>query len=1126
MKRLLALSAKTVVWALVLLVSLCLLADAICEIHGVPGWAANTVCALLAERGISLQTDSIRAGVVRGVALDHARLRLSWQGMPLTITCREIRARPSVRDLLLGRVEAQTVTFDDASAALAFGPLPPPGSARPALRIERCSGEAHRRRDGVVDLTVEGLAEKIAVHLDAELRGLAGVSVADRGTAGSRPPATASGPASATAAAHLQRLSDLLHTCRLAERDAFLSGRLTLDLARPRDVAFDGEVGVSELLLGELLISRLKSSVHYRAPEIRLETLTLILGEGQKIAADIAIDLAAATVRGKLQGQVLPETLRRLRRGEGLAWLERVQSTVPLDATVELQPSPWPPSRWRFTAAVTSRRLELPGLTINRLDAAAAWDGEALTVSHWHARLDSAGVELAEGRLVWHRADATLEGELSGRCQLGDRIRQVGNPALATALRRIEFAAPVTVQASLARSPLDWRRLRAQATLATDTVRVHGRVLAPVTAAAELRDAMLSLDALTVGLPDGPADTLVLAATVPLAAALDSGSWEIRTQVCCKAIMDPPAGPAAADRPAPAWREAVALSGGVLYTPESGALDVTAEGTAYPGRWYATFVPRLGLPDSGILRDIRCAPEAPARVLLTAARPDQRQPFRLQATVAAEGTRYADLVFREIQGDIELTPTCLSFANIAATTTTGAALGLDLRIDFEPLAVTIRNGRVIGNPEVVSTFIEDRDAKAIYRRVWEGFRWNADRPAAIDLRELAYRETPGGRTWRLTMDASLQAEQATYRDLPVKRLDATVCLDLPERVEVRSARLESDTALDEGEITILTGADPKCTFEVRHVRGGQDPARVLRLLNPDWGSALGPLAFSPDSAVDCRGSFYLSREPLLQVSGTLRAPYADFRGLRVEAPDVQWRLSQSEVHWNLMSGRLFGGPVAMTGVYDVDTGQGDLAFRGEGMGLKALAEHFGMASADGSGAGLVEAHCNLQVLRGWAGRDLQVYGDGFFGIREADLWRVPLFDPLGRLLDVSFLNRLTGGKASGLGRLTRLDADLGFTGDRVAIRSMSTDGTILSLRGRGEYCWETDRIGLSVTGQTLDSAGIVGWIFKPLSWAFFNAELSGTAKDHKWRLSTAFSKALPGGSGGGDDVVPMLPPEP
>ena len=77
-----------------------------------PGWAANTVCALLAERGISLQTDSIRAGVVRGVALDHARLRLSWQGMPLTITCREIRARPALRDLLLGRVEAQTVTFD------------------------------------------------------------------------------------------------------------------------------------------------------------------------------------------------------------------------------------------------------------------------------------------------------------------------------------------------------------------------------------------------------------------------------------------------------------------------------------------------------------------------------------------------------------------------------------------------------------------------------------------------------------------------------------------------------------------------------------------------------------------------------------------------------------------------------------------------------------------------------------------------------------------------------------------------------------------------------------------------------------------------------------------------------
>ena len=67
---------------------------------------------------------------------------------------------------------------------------------------------------------------------------------------------------------------------------------------------------------------------------------------------------------------------------------------------------------------------------------------------------------------------------------------------------------------------------------------------------------------------------------------------------------------------------------------------------------------------------------------------------------------------------------------------------------------------------------------------------------------------------------------------------------------------------------------------------------------------------------------------------------------------------------------------------------------------------------------------------------------------------------------------------------------------------------------------------LAVSGETLDRAGLVGWIFKPLSWAFFNAELTGTSKDNKWRLSTVLSKVLPGSSGGnsGDALEPL--PEP
>jgi hypothetical protein len=572
------------------------------------------------------------------------------------------------------------------------------------------------------------------------------------------------------------------------------------------------------------------------------------------------------------------------------------------------------------------------------------------------------------------------------------------------------------------------------------------------------------------------------------------------------------------------WENAVDLAGVLLLTPQTGAVDLRAEGTAFPDLFCASWLPRLGLPESDIVRGIHCAAGSPAHLVLSASRPDRRQPPRLQAAVSAQDVRYLDLEFRTVQGNLELSPKTLSFSDLRGTTVAGEELSVGhLQIDFEPLAVIIRKGRVVGNPNLGATFIDAPQAKRIYRAVWEDFRWPADHPAVIDLRELAYRQSPGGHAWELTLDATLQALQASYRDLPVTRLDANVLLALPGSVTVRDARVQTESATVEGEVTILVGDNPKCSFELRQQQGGQDPRRVLHALNPEWDGMLAPLTFSPQSALDCRGSFYLSREPRLQVSGSLRTPYLEFHGLRVADPDLRWRLSEAALHWDIRSGKLFGGNLALTGAYDVDTGAGTVALRGEAMEFKQIATRIGLKDPEAA-PGLVSAHSRLQILRGWAGRDLQVYGDANLTLAQADIWRVPIFDPLGRLLDVSFLSRITGGKAVGLGRITRLDADLGFTGDRVAIRSLRTDGTILSLRGRGEYCWETDRIYLAVTGQTLDNAGIVGWIFRPLSWAFFNAELTGTSKDSKWRLSNAFSKAIPGNSatGSADDSPSLL----
>ena len=178
MKRLLVLSFKTVVLILVLALLLCLVADVVWEAHGIPDWATNTIQAAFAERGISLQADNIRAGLARGIVLEQARLRLDCQGLPVLVSADEMRARPLLRHVLLGRVDVQEAMFRGVTVAVFVGPAAAPAEERPALRLERCTGLAHRRRDGVVTLTMSGLAEKIAVHLEAELRHLDAASLA------------------------------------------------------------------------------------------------------------------------------------------------------------------------------------------------------------------------------------------------------------------------------------------------------------------------------------------------------------------------------------------------------------------------------------------------------------------------------------------------------------------------------------------------------------------------------------------------------------------------------------------------------------------------------------------------------------------------------------------------------------------------------------------------------------------------------------------------------------------------------------------------------------------------------------------------------------------------------------
>ena len=141
--------------------------------------------------------------------------------------------------------------------------------------------------------------------------------------------------------------------------------------------------------------------------------------------------------------------------------------------------------------------------------------------------------------------------------------------------------------------------------------------------------------------------------------------------------------------------------------------------------------------------------------------------------------------------------------------------------------------------------------------------------------------------------------------------------------------------------------------------------------------------------------------------------------------------------------------------------------------------------------GHVNAESHVQILRGWAGRPYHLEGTGHVAIRDSELWQVPLLTKLGGLLEVTTLSWLTQRRLAGLGRISSLDADIEFLGQRLVVPTLSTNGTIIALNGSGEYNWDTDKMYFLVSGEALKEVSILSMVLKPLTWAF-HAELTGT----------------------------------
>ncbi|MBR0458794.1 MAG: hypothetical protein IJJ26_06130, partial [Victivallales bacterium] len=265
--------------------------------------------------------------------------------------------------------------------------------------------------------------------------------------------------------------------------------------------------------------------------------------------------------------------------------------------------------------------------------------------------------------------------------------------------------------------------------------------------------------------------------------------------------------------------------------------------------------------------------------------------------------------------------------------------------------------------------------------------------------------------------------------------------------------------------------------------------------------------FSEKSNITCEGSFFLSGDSSLQLSGKVISPEAQWLSLKMTDMEVDWTLKDNIVSWNTIKGHFcktkkYEGNLLFTGLYDLTKAKGELLVSGHKISwgeLSSFLTRLGGKEPDKETqnlTGYVDAQCRLHLLYGWAGLPYYVEGDATLSIREADFWQAPLMRSLGTLLG-----------SSSFGKISEVDADLHFRGTHLELERLNTNGTIFALSATGTYSWLDDTINMKVSGEALKEISLLKILFKPLTWAF-HAELVGPRKEAKWKLRSAFRKLI------------------
>jgi len=1164
----------------VLAVALAVAGDLYCEVIGLPEVGRRQILERLERRGIVVDTGTVYLGVLRGLVAEDV---VVWdggrQGVRL-MTAGSCRASLAPAQVLRGRLAARSVWVREARLHLPVQPEAEASRAAP-LVVEDLTLNLVLAGDDVHVRHLTGTAGGVRLDLSGTFanarRALAGAP----GPAGER---GASGQAAAgawrlgwhlvVAAAPPRALACLASFKAYCDRqlfvsdDAVLKARFEVDLERPELASIAGAFQVSDIGVRGVQVRRCKGRFRAGEHTVRLDNATAYIGMDHVVNGELTLNLQTREIRGRASGTLEPSLLFRALDQPMPAWLAATQFAVPPFFDVELEPSPSArPADWHGRCTVKADHVLYGANHLRHLSA---------TVTRKPGRVDIEGLAAAwtdgqqqlSGALAFDEQTRRLSGGLAGAIYPTVILRSL--PELPVAWRQAVESVHFTGPPAKIALTLDGCGLAVE--------QWHG-TLAIDASSIRWRDWPLDLASCTVVCRPGRVniENLAIAASDQLqrlAGAIGYDEQSRRLSGRLEGTVAPAAVLRNLPELPPAWQDALAavrftgpparfdlsldecglafeewngtlavelydvgcrglaldrvscplrLENGVLHSvpalevrdDDGGLRGATCEVTldtrtrrlAASGALEVFLGPlcrELGLPDSRLLAELAFH-GPPTRVQFTLEEgPLTPADWRVHGTVAARQFQLESLPVDSLDAAFTADARSLAFHDVRV-----ASPQFD-RFEVESFTADWRTGdfelcgEAEGDPLALGVFVDPGNSRQWFTRVWAPFAWGGPAPR-LRFDNLSYHSRPG--TWSLDAVIGLDAGRPSFRGLAADALQAEIILRLPAAIEIRNLAVQQGEAEVRGDIRFDLEGEAMAEFTCA---GVFDPVAAFTAALPELREDLADLGTGPGTRVDMRGNLHLAGASRPRITCTLEGPQFRFQRLVTGPYRGDWQLVENDLRWNLSEAEFHGGALYVAGNHSSFLGSGRVEIGARDVDVNSLLRQF-RPDREPTRLGKLSGTADVTIQRRGAGRPWRLTGGGRAHITEGNLWDAPLLAGLGTLVG-----------AGRIGRISRLDLDLEFLGDRLHVPEFATDGTILSLKGFGDYYWGADRVSFTVSGQALKGTSVVPMVLRPLSW-FFDAQLEGPLDSCEWRLLNPLRRILPGQDEPAPETLPLPP---